>query len=244
MSETHANAEDFFQLIRQRQSAKGGFDPQRPVDAESLKKIVEAARWSPTAHNLQNFEIVVVDDKDLLAELGKIRTFLREEYLREHYLALSFTEEEYLQKKVGILGTGAPPSWRDPTKFTKVVIESQPGQLSQAMKGCPALMVVTYDPINRAPGSEGDFLGIISLGCVMENIWLAASALGIGVRILSSFSDEPGVREVKNLLGIPAQLRVAYTVCLGYPASQTGKYLRVRRDTSSLAHHNKYGAGY
>jgi nitroreductase len=32
---------------------------------------LEAARWSPTAQNMQNFEILVIDAKDVLAELGE-----------------------------------------------------------------------------------------------------------------------------------------------------------------------------
>ena len=37
-------------------------------------------------------------------------------------------------------------------------------------------------------GFENDFLGVISLGCAMENMWLMAHSLGIGVHIVSSLS--------------------------------------------------------
>lgn len=47
----------------------------------------------------------------------------------------------------------------------------------------PVLLVVVYVPGKRAPASEGDFLGIISLGCAMENMWLTAESLGIGLHI-------------------------------------------------------------
>ena len=50
-----------------------------------MEKILEAARWAPTAHNMQNFEIVVVDDKKSLAAISEIKrspnlTFIRENY--------------------------------------------------------------------------------------------------------------------------------------------------------------------
>ena len=34
-----------------------------------------------------------------------------------------------------------------------------------------AILFVLYDPSRRAPDSEGDFLGILSLGCAMERKW-------------------------------------------------------------------------
>jgi nitroreductase len=73
-------------------------------------QILEAARWAPTAHNMQNFEIIVVDDKTQLEKLGKIKSRISEDFLRENYQQLSFSEEELLKKKVGILGTMFPPS--------------------------------------------------------------------------------------------------------------------------------------
>ncbi|HEY5477119.1 MAG TPA: nitroreductase family protein, partial [Tepidiformaceae bacterium] len=55
---------DVLELIKNRRSLRMPFDPERPVSKEHLADILEAARWSPTAHNMQNFEVVVVDDKD------------------------------------------------------------------------------------------------------------------------------------------------------------------------------------
>ena len=98
-----------------------------------------------------------------------------------------------------------------------------------------------YDPSRRAPASEGDFLGIISLGCMMENMWLEAQSLGIGFQIVSAFGSGAMEAEIKGLLKIPAGLKVAFTVRLGYPAALSGKSLRVRRDVADFSHHNQFG---
>ena len=102
----------------------------------------------------------------------------------------------------------------------------------------PVLLVVVYDPARRAPASEGDFLGIISLGCAMENMWLMAGSLGIGFHIISSLSSEP---EAKRVLGIPDNLMIAFSCRLGYPVSRPAKYLRVRRDVKDFTHYNRFG---
>jgi nitroreductase len=100
---------------------------------------------------------------------------------------------------------------------------------------------MVYDPGKRAPASGGDFLGVMSLGCVMENIWLMARSLGIGVHIISNISNEPIQMEVKRILNIPEHLKIAISLRLGYPVPGPTKYLRVRRDVKDFTHHNRFG---
>jgi nitroreductase len=112
--------------------------------------------------------------------------------------------------------------------------------LTQSIRGSPCLLIVLYDPKKRAPASDGDVLGFMSLGCVMENMWLMASSLGISLQILSTFAAPPVEKQVKQVLGIPEQLKIAYACRLGYHAGSI-KYLRVRRDIEEFAHYNKFG---
>jgi nitroreductase len=227
--------QDMFEVIHNRHSTRVPFGPERPIAKQDLRQILEAGRWAPTAHNMQNFEIVVVDDREVLAELGNIKRTVSEAFIRENYDQLSFSEEELLRKKVGILGTNFPPSWRTPG--VKPIPEEGGSRLLPA---CPTLLVVLYDPARRAPASEGDFLGAISLGCMTENLWLAANSLGIDFHIVSSLANAPTEAEVKRILAIPAHLRIVYGIRLGYAAT-TPPYLRVRRDIEDFCHHNRYG---
>jgi nitroreductase len=228
-------------IIQERHSSRAPFDMAHKPSKQDLMKILEAARWAPTAHNMQNFEIIVVDDKRQLEELGEIKSRISEDFLRENYQQLSFSEEELLQKKVGILGAMFPPSWRTPGDWGKVARESEPSSLDQTIKGSPVLMIVTYDARKRAPASVGDVLGFISLGCVMENMWLVAVELGISLQIMSVFGGEEVESEVKKILDIPEYLKIAYAIRLGYPISKSSLPPRVRRDIAGFAHHNRFG---
>jgi nitroreductase len=79
----------------------------------------------------------------------------------------------------------------------------------------------------------------------MQNMWLTAEEMGIGLQILSAFSSSQVESEIKKLLGIPPALKIGFTARLGYPtaegAEQVKKYLRVRRDAGEFCHHGKYG---
>ncbi|MGA2386838.1 MAG: nitroreductase family protein, partial [Candidatus Bathyarchaeia archaeon] len=175
-------------IIQERQSARVPFDKNHPVQSEDLLKILEAAKWTPTAHNMQNFEIIVVDDAAVLEKIGNIKSRISEEFLRENYEQLSFSREELLKKKTGILGAMFPPEWVDPAKISEAVKKASPMPISQSIRGSPTLLIVVYDSRKRVPASHGDILGFMSLGCLMENMWLIAQSLGIGLQILSAFS--------------------------------------------------------
>jgi nitroreductase len=231
---------EILRIIQERHSSRVPFDMDHKPSKQDLMQILEAARWAPTAHNMQNFEIIVVDDKRQLEELGEIKSRISEDFLRENYQQLSFSEEELLQKKVGILGAMFPPSWRTPGDWRRVANDCEPSVLDQTIKGSPVLLIVTYDPRKRAPASVGDILGFISLGCVMENMWLMAEELGISFQIMSVFGGDEVESEVKKILDIPEYLKIAYAIRLGYPISKSSQLLRVRRDIAGFAHHNRF----
>jgi len=227
-------------VIQGRQSSREQFDPARPISKKDLKQILEAARWSPTAHNMQNFEIIVIDRKEPLAKIRKINSPISKVFIRENYEQLSFSKKEFLQKRVGILATRFPPKWRDPAKVNEAVLEGKSRLLSDTMQGAQVVLIVAYDVRRRAPASEGDFLGIISLGCVLENMWLVANQLGISFHVMSVFGAYAVENKLKRLLKIPRYMKIAFAIRLGYTTSSS-KYLRVRRDLGTFVHDNEYG---
>jgi nitroreductase len=230
------------EVIRRRHSERVLFDPHRRPAESDLQAILEAARWAPTAHNMQNFEVIVVDDEATLEAIGHVRGGTSEEFVKENYAQLSFSEEDLISKGVGLLATMFPPSWCRPDGWREEVEDVEHGFLDSTMRSCPVLMIVVYDPRKRAPASEGDFLGIMSLGCVMENMWLVAEALGVGMQIMSVFSAPHVETELRGILSIPDYLGVAFACRLGYPSVEPGPYLRVRREVGRFTHRNAYVA--
>ncbi len=242
MSAKEGDFQHLLDLIRERHSSRAPFDRDLPVPREALLQILEAARWAPTAHNMQNFQIVLVDDPSLIDKLGQIPADLSETFIRENYSQLSFSEEELQRKKTGILGTMFPASWRTPNpNMAEIARERGHASLHDTIQSSPTLLVVTYDPRTRAPASEGDFLGIMSLGCVMQNLWLAATAFGIDLQIMSVFGGGCVETAVKELLAIPEALRIAFAVRLGRAAKRS-PYRSVRRGLEELVHHNRFGS--
>lgn len=232
-------------LIRARSSARWPFDPGRPVRSGDLRLILEAGRWAPTAHNMQNFEVIVVDDPERIKRIGRIRTRTSENFILENYWQLSFSKEELMAKKTGILASGFPPSWTSKEVGEgRAPQEDREGTLADRLAGAPVLLIVVTDPSRRAPDSEGDRWGLMSLGCVMENMWLMAESLDLGFHVMVAFGEGAVEREMKLILGVPDHLRIAFGCRLGHPQVGSEPYFRVRREVDDFAHHNRYGQSY
>ena len=231
--------DDLLKLIKERQSTRVPCNASKPIPKRDLKKVLEAARWAPTAHNMQNFDIVVVDDKKILADIHKIKYPTSITFVRENYKQLSFSVEELRKRKTGVLVTMFPPAWRNPNVTEKDITDNDAHNSHDQLMETPVLLLVVYDPNRRAPASEGDFLGIMSLGCMMQNMWLMAESLGLGFHVVSSLSNYEVEKELKKMLNIPAHLMIAISFRLGYPVKPF-KYLRVRRDVEDFAHYNGY----
>ncbi|HJO06791.1 MAG TPA: nitroreductase family protein, partial [Chloroflexota bacterium] len=68
----------------------------RPVPRDTVEQLIDAARWAPSACNLQLWEFVVVDDPELRAAIASETRFIElapvaifatysHEYTRENY---------------------------------------------------------------------------------------------------------------------------------------------------------------
>jgi nitroreductase len=80
-------------LAQHRRLVRILFDPQRPIAQDDLRKVLEAGRWTPTPHNMQNLEIMIVDEQKVLERRGQIRSPVSETFLLENNEQLLSSEE-------------------------------------------------------------------------------------------------------------------------------------------------------
>jgi nitroreductase len=232
---------DLLDIMWQRHTCRTAFDPAMAVRETDLQRILDAARWAPTAHNIQNFEIIVVGDAQRLSAIGAIRMPAAETFAREAYHQLSMQEAELLRRRTGLLASMFPESWHE-AAVQDGGAASQRTLVGCTLQACPLLLVVVYDTRLGTAASEEDALGWMSLGCVMQNMWLMTESLGISMQILSGMSAAEVENQVQTILDIPRHLKIAFAARLGYPTTVSEGYLRVRRRIQDFTHRNRYGA--
>ena len=59
---------DFYELIWNRESIRN-YDPERPLDQDTLYRILEAGRLAPSAVNFQPWRFLVVSSDEMLAKI-------------------------------------------------------------------------------------------------------------------------------------------------------------------------------
>jgi 5,6-dimethylbenzimidazole synthase len=107
-------------------------------------------------------------------------------------------------------------------------------------------VVVTYDPSRGAPGVLGRHAiadaGLYSVCLAIQNLWLAATAEGLGVGWVSFYREA----FLSELLGIPEGIRPVAWLCLG-PVSHLEETpdlerhgWRQRRPLSEALHHERW----
>ncbi|MHA1380101.1 MAG: nitroreductase family protein [Candidatus Helarchaeota archaeon] len=180
---------DFQDLVKFRRSSRWIFTNKTIPDSE-MKKILEAARFAPTPHNSQPFEIIVVKDKDIIKQLSEIGFRLNEKYVNEHFYWVRTSYKELEEKRDGIYVDVLPKFVMD-LKDNAELINSDEywkkamGLWSILVQNSAALLIILYDKERPGVGPLKHLWGIITIGGVMQNIWLAANDIGISAQLIS-----------------------------------------------------------
>ena len=144
------------------------------------------------------------------------------------------------------------PSWANTQCWEVVVIRDQKtkSDLTAALsKGNPSFASMTDAPMllvlcgrkgtsgyyrGQVATVKGDWL-MFDTGLAMQNLCLAAHALGLGTVIIGLFDH----KKVEEILGVPKEVEVVAMTPLGYLASEGGA--PKRKDVSEFVFHDKYG---
>jgi 5,6-dimethylbenzimidazole synthase len=184
-----------------------------PVPAEVLHRVLTAAHAAPSVGLSQPWDFVLVQDEDTRRAF---RDHVRAE--RDLFAATLPPERAGLFERIKVEG----------------VLEAGLG------------IVVSYDPDRGAPAVLGRHAiadaGLYSVCLAIQNLWLAATAEGLGVGWVSFYRED----FLRALVGLPARLRPVAWLCLGPVADlpdtpDLERHGWRRRDpVESVTHYGRY----
>ncbi|NJP34204.1 5,6-dimethylbenzimidazole synthase [Micromonospora thermarum] len=172
---------DLYDVIHRRRDVRAQFTGA-PVPDETLHRVLTAAHAAPSVGYSQPWDFVVVRDPEL-------RRRFHEHVSAEREVFAAMLDGEAAER------------------FARIKID---GVLESSLS-----VVVTYDHSRGGPAVLGRHAiadtGLYSACLAIQNLWLAATAEGLGVGWVSFYREE----WLAGLLGIPAGIRPVAWLCLG-----------------------------
>lgn len=174
-------SQDLYEVIARRRDVRAEFSSE-PVDLGALRRVLEAAHHAPSVGHSQPWDFVLVFD----------------DQTREAFA-------EHVETERPTFAAELPPDRRE--TFERIKVEG----IRESGLG----VVVTYDPDRGGQHVLGRHAiadtGLYSTCLAIQNLWLAATAEGLGVGWVSFYREE----FLADLVGLPDGVRPVAWLCLG-----------------------------
>lgn len=172
---------DLYQAIHRRRDVRAEFSGE-PVPEDVLRRVLEAAHAAPSVGHSQPWDFVLVRSTETL------RRF-----------------HEHVEQERAVFAATLAGERRE--TFARIKVE---GVMESGLG-----VVVTYDAGRGGPSVLGRHsiadAGLYSTCLAIQNLWLAATAEGLGVGWVSFYREE----FLQDLVGIPGHVRPVAWLCVG-----------------------------
>lgn len=224
---------DVAEAIRKRHTTNGAF-ADRPIDPAHKRAILELAARAPSHFNSQPWRFIVVEDAERRRELATIagesmRQLMQDgRFFQQYRRYFRLTPEEVAATNDGIHLDNMPSVLKPLAKYiftdrgaamlnTFQVPRVLANDARKLVESSPLLLGVALSREVYQPGELSGLYTLISLGAVVQTIWLAATAQGMGMQFVSTPQEIPAQwARVSTLLGVPEGFELMILFRLGY----------------------------
>ena len=190
---------DVIEAIQERRSTRGFLD--KPVEKETLERLLDLATQAPSAINLQPWEFAVVSGEELKRLSRILVKRMRERAISCGPGAKNPLPEYFIERQRGLLECMLPHLPED-MPFEEFINEG-----SCNFYGAPTAIIILVDQVFSSAR-------LTDIGIVVGYFVLAAHALGLGtcpIGLITAFDDE-----IKEELSIPEEKQVVIGIAVGY----------------------------
>jgi nitroreductase/Pyruvate/2-oxoacid:ferredoxin oxidoreductase delta subunit len=208
-SELVPTYDQVLELIRSRRAKR--LFKETAVERDVIEKVLEAARLGPSGHNHQTTEFVVIQDKKIVYEVGRLTAKGLANLAQPFRSAIGRTIMRFV---VGRRGAAAMTNFAPEMEGLASLFNSGTDWI---VREAPVLILFCADSID-AFSSENANLAV-------QNATLAAEALGLGcfytgfVVMASRRSDS-----IARLISLPETHKIYGALAMGYPRLRFKKW--------------------
>jgi nitroreductase len=190
---------DVVKVIEERRSTRAFLD--KPVDRDTLERLLGLATQAPSAINLQPWEFTVVSGEERKRLSRVLVKRMRERNISCGPSATSPLPEYFMERQRGLLDVMLP-HLPEQTPFQDFINER-----SCNFYGAPTAIIITINDVFSSAR-------LTDIGIVVGYLVLAAYDLGLGtcpIGLIAEFDDD-----IKEELSIPDDKRVVIALAVGY----------------------------
>lgn len=224
---------DLFEAIKARRTSNGAFRPDL-IAPEHIRLILEMASHAPSHFNSQPWRFIVVQDQARRAAIADIagdsmRMLIEEGTFWKRYSKyFRFSQDETDRTSDGIHFDKIPSMLKPFARYVfspkggavinKFQVPRVLGNDAHKLVGTsPLLLGITLTRGEYQPQELSGLYSVISLGAVIQTIWVSANSLGIGMQFVSTPMEVEGQWEkIVELLEVPDDQALLVLFRLGY----------------------------
>lgn len=195
------SAEGLFELVRARRSLRNFLD--KPVEPEIMAKIIAAANYAPTAHNVQSTRFVLVRDREKVRAIGRatedyFRTVCRQLHNPLTRKMLSLVARREMEAAIAFLPE------------LDMLLDGLRAGLDLILRNVPELLFFH--------ARAGAMFAEVNANLALQNATLMCEGLGLGNFYLGFVvSACKRDKTIPKMLSIPPGNRVYGGLGIGYP---------------------------
>lgn len=255
---------ELFDAIINRRTTNTAFI-NRKVTAEHIRLLVKMASHAPSHFNSQPWRFVIAEDEELIKKIAKIAgdsmVQLMDDgrFWKQYRKYFRFSEEEIEKTKDGIHIDHLPVFLKP---FAKSIFSEAGGKIISRFKvsrilgndeeklvaTSPLLFIILLTKDEYKKEELSGFYSVISMGAVIQTLWLVTTAIGMGMQFISTPGEIPeNWQKISDMISVPDDYEMMAIFRMGYVDKEMKRpsidwKSSQRKDISELAFINKFGS--
>ncbi len=254
---------DLFEAILNRKTTNTAFADKK-VSNEHKELLIKMASHSPSHFNSQPWRFILVEDENLIKQIAKIAgnsmVQLMDDgrFWKQYRKYFRFSEEEMEKTKDGIHIDHLPVFLKP---FAKSIFSEAGGKVISRFKvsrilgndeeklvaTSPFLFVILLTKDEYKKEELSGFYSVISMGAVIQTLWLSTTAIGMGMQFISTPGEiEENWKMISDLLKVSEDYEMMAIFRMGYTDPEMKRpsidwRSSQRKDVSELAFKDYFG---
>ena len=200
---------DFYEAVNKRSSVRDFTDEAIPKEA--ISRIISAAYQAPTNDHLRDWHFIVVTDKAIMREVL-----------------------EGVPKNLTVKDVDKMTFISDPVQ-KKAYQYAVPKQYSMLMNAAAVIIPLMKKKVDVLHPADLSHLNCFaSIWCSIENLWLAATAEGLGCNLRIPWGNEEEL--ARKATGFPEEYMIPCFIGIGRPAEGAIRTKQIIPDIESQLH--------